>query len=67
MAFAIQWTGPMDHRRPNADTPIEALSGIDTLAKGHADVVIVHLSKDGKAYAPTDFAKFYSDKENSGP
>jgi hypothetical protein len=58
----MDWpNGPSTTER---DTPIEALSGIDTLAKGHADVVIVHLSKDDKAYAPTDFAKFYSDTRN---
>jgi hypothetical protein len=62
MPFAIQWTGPVGPATTRRDTPVEALRyAIEMLAKGYGDVVIVDLAKDGKAYAPTEFAQLYSD------
>jgi hypothetical protein len=51
--------GPATSQRDDA---VEALRfAVEMFGKGHADVVIVDLARDGKAYAPTDFAKFYYD------
>ena len=58
MAFLIQWTGPLGPAKTQRDSPVDALkSAAELLEKGFTDVVIVDLAKDGKAYAPADFAK----------
>jgi 3-oxoacyl-(acyl-carrier-protein) synthase len=60
MAFAIQSTGPTGPATTQLDTPVEALTyAVEMLEKGYADVVIVDLSEDGKAYAPAEFRDLY--------
>jgi hypothetical protein len=62
MAFEIQWTGSLGPTKTQRDSPADALkSAMEWLEKGCTDVVIVDLSKDGKAYAPADFAEFYKE------
>ena len=63
MAFAIQWTGPMGPASTRRKAPVDALKyAVELLAKGYADVVIVDLAENGKAYAPADFRDLYLDK-----
>jgi hypothetical protein len=61
MAFAIQWTGPLGPATTQRrDSAAEALkSAMELLGNGYTEVVIAH--KDGKLYAPVDFAEFYRD------
>ena len=62
MPFAIQWTGPLGPATTRRDSPIEALGyAIEMLGKGYADVVIIALTENGKAYAPAEFREFYLD------
>ncbi len=57
MAFAIQWTGPNGPASTQRKEPVDALRyAMQMLAKGYANVVIVDLAEDGKAYAPAEFA-----------
>ena len=57
MAFVIQWTGPNGPASTQCKEPVDALRyAMQMLAKGYADVVIVDLAEDGKAYAPAEFA-----------
>ena len=57
MAFSI--IGSATAQR---DSAIEALKcALEMLGNGHADVVIVDLAENGKAYAPVDFDQFYKD------
>jgi hypothetical protein len=52
--------GPASTRRKD---PVDALKyAVESLAKGFADVVIVDLAEDGKAYAPADFRDLYLHK-----
>ena len=51
--------GPASTRRKD---PVDALKyAVELLAKGYADVVIVDLAENGKAYAPAEFREFYLD------
>jgi hypothetical protein len=44
------------------NSPIDALRyATEMLGKGYADVVIVDLAENGKAYAPAEFREFYLD------
>jgi hypothetical protein len=62
MAFVIQWTGPIGPASTQRSSPIEALKyATEMHGKGYADVVIVDLAENGKAYAPAEFFKFYVD------
>ncbi len=62
MSFAIQWTGPIGPATTHRNSPIEALRyALEMLGKGYADVVIVDLAENGKAYAPAEFREFYLD------
>ncbi len=62
MAFAIQWTGPSGLASTQRKDPVDALRyAMQMLAKGYADVVIVELAEDGKAYAPAEFRDLYLD------
>ena len=55
-------TGPMGPATTHRDSPVEALRyAIEMLGKGYADVVIVDLAENGKAYRPADFRKFFLD------
>ncbi len=64
MAFAIQWTGPSGPASTQRKDPIDALRyAMQMLAKGYADVVIVELAEDGKAYAPAEFRDLYLDEK----
>jgi hypothetical protein len=41
-------------------SPNDALRyGIEMLGKGYADVMIMDLAENGKAYAPAEFREFY--------
>jgi hypothetical protein len=52
--------GPASTRRKD---PVDALKyAVEMLGKGYADVVIVDLAEDGKAYAPADFRDLYLHK-----
>jgi hypothetical protein len=65
MLFAIQWTGSFGPAATQRDNPIEAIRfAIEMLGKGFDSVVIVDLAQGGKAYTPSEFAKFY--KETKG-
>ena len=60
MAFAIQWTGPQGPASTRRKDPVDALKHAEEmLGKGYADVVIVDLAEDGKAYAPAEFRDRY--------
>jgi len=61
MTFAIQWTGPLGPATTQRrDSPAEALkSAMELLSNGYTQVVIV--DKDGKLYAPAEFAEFCRD------
>jgi hypothetical protein len=62
MPFAIQWTGPAGPTMTHRNNPIDALRyAIEMLGKGYADVVIIDLAENGKAYAPAEFREFYLD------
>jgi endonuclease YncB( thermonuclease family) len=64
MAFAIQWTGPMGPTSTRRKDPVDALKyAEEMLGKGYADVVIVDLAEDGKAYAPAEFRDLYLDEK----
>jgi hypothetical protein len=64
MAFAIQWTAPMGPASTQRKDPVDALRyAMQMLGKGYADVVIVDLAEDGKAYAPAEFRDLYLDKK----
>ena len=66
MAFAIQWTGPRGPASTQRKDPVDALRcAMQMLAKGYADVVIVDLAEDGKAYAPAEFASSIWIRENN--
>jgi hypothetical protein len=44
------------------NSPIDARRyAIEMLGKGYADVMIVDLPENGKAYAPAEFREFYLD------
>ena len=60
MAFAIQWTGPIGPASTQRKDSVDALRyAMQMLGKGYADVVIVDLAEDGKAYAPSEFRDLY--------
>ena len=62
MALAIQWTGPLGPATTEREEPIETLQcALELLGRGYADVIILDLSKDGKAYSPKEFAQYYSE------
>lgn len=64
MAFAIQWITPNGPASTRRKDPMDALSyAVQMLGKGYSDVLIVDLSDEGKAYAPSEFRQFYLDKE----
>ena len=63
LASRIEKPGP---GQPDARTPVDALKyAVELLAKGYADVVIVDLTENGKAYAPAEFREFYLARENN--
>ncbi len=50
---------------PHRHSPAEALRyAIEMVGKGYADVVIVDLADNGKAYAPAEFREFYLGGKN---
>ena len=60
MPFAIQWTGSLGPATTERNTSVEAIRyALELLGKGFADVVIIDLAEDGKAYAPYEFAQLY--------
>jgi hypothetical protein len=62
MPFAIQWTGSLGPATTHRDNPVEAIRfAIEMLGKGFDGVVIVDPAQDGKAYTPSEFAKFYKE------
>ena len=64
MAFAIRWTTPNGPASTRRKDPVNALSyAVQMLGKGYSDVVIVDSSDERKAYAPSEFRRFYLEKE----
>jgi hypothetical protein len=62
MAFEIQWTSPSGPASTKRKDAVDALRfAMEMLGKGYADVVIVNLAENGKAYAPAEFRDLYSE------
>ena len=60
MPFEIQWTGPTAPESTRLESPADAFKyAAQMFERGYADVVIVDLAEDGKAYSPADFRQFY--------
>ena len=56
----------MDPASTQRKNPVKALRyAMQMLGKGYADIVIVDLAEDGKAYAPAEFAPFFWTKSNT--